>query len=604
MKRNTRIIIAVSSLLVVAGAGITFRILNKPVPEYSSLVVEPAIFIQSVEETGVIDTNVSITYGWEKNGRIIEVSKEVGDMVTRNDIIAALDNRTEVNSLRQAQAQLAAAIARLNEAMAMPTLAQQDIYRARIAQAEASLAQANTELNNIRITVAATVADAVRGVQAAETSLQQTDTVSQVVRDAYNNELNTITAAVPNLRDALTASDNILGIDNTFANDSFKDILGVQNISTLTLSNNQYLRAKSAVQVLEGSISQLSSSPTFSDIDRVRGVMTSAVEDVRVLLQFVRTVLDNTPPIGGLTQTTLVGLQSSITAQANSISAARTSLIAAEQAVTAAKNSSVSKEITVANAKAALETANRVGDQQIASAERVVELRQAALQEAKASFTAFISGPREVDLAALRADISRVTAVVAAAQSAVDDMVLRALTDGTITMLQVSVGETVSPNQNIVTIQSNDRKIEVDISESDIAKVSIDDIAQVELDAYPGVVLNGRVVQIHPAATQISGIVYYKTTLEVDVPDDLDVRPGMTADVKIITEQKDSAIALPRRAVLTRGDGSRYVRILTDGARARYREQTVTVGLSGDNGLVEIVSGLSGGEEVITFIKE
>jgi HlyD family secretion protein len=315
-------------------------------------------------------------------------------------------------------------------------------------------------------------------------------------------------------------------------------------------------------------------------------------------------MLDNTPPVGSLTQSALDGLKSSINVQTNSIAAARSSLSAAEQAVTTAKNSSESKEITLANAKAALETANRVGDQQIASAERVVELRTASISEARASFTAFVAGPREVDLAALRAEISRATSVVAAAQTAVDDMVLRALADGTITMLDVSVGETVSPNQQIVTIQSNDRKIEVDISESDISKVSVGDTARITLDAYDTSELSAKVTSIDPAATEISGVVYYKTTLEVDVPTDLDVRPGMTADVQIITEQKESALVLPRRAVLTRDDGSRYVRVLTDKERVKYNEQTVTVGISGDNGLIEIVSGLSGGEEVITFIEE
>ena len=604
MTKKTKVLSSIGIVVVGVIGVVVYTTVTAPAPEYSAVVVEPTTLIQSVEETGVIDTNVSITYGWETSGRIIEVSKEVGDMVTSTDIIAALDNRTEVNTLRQAQSQLAAAVARLNEAMAMPTIAEQDVYRARIAQAEASLAQATTELENTRITVSANIADAARAVQTAEVALQQTNTVSQAVQDSYVNLLNTIKSLIPNLRDALTASDNILGEDNEFANDSFEDILGVQNIATLSAATNQYVRAVDALRSLEARVAGLPLTPASAEIDATSVLTQTAVREVSSALQAVATMLDNTPPVGSLTQSALDGLKSSINVQTNSIAAARSSLSAAEQAVTTAKNSSESKEITLANAKAALETANRVGDQQIASAERVVELRTASISEARASFTAFVAGPREVDLAALRAEISRATSVVAAAQTAVDDMVLRALADGTITMLDVSVGETVSPNQQIVTIQSNDRKIEVDISESDISKVSVGDTARITLDAYDTSELSAKVTSIDPAATEISGVVYYKTTLEVDVPTDLDVRPGMTADVQIITEQKESALVLPRRAVLTRDDGSRYVRVLTDKERVKYNEQTVTVGISGDNGLIEIVSGLSGGEEVITFIEE
>lgn len=604
MKKRTKIIGSIVTLCALGGSAIVYSRVSAPAPEYSSLVLAPTTFVQSVEETGVIDTQVSITYGWETSGRIIDVTKAVGDMVTTTDIIAKLDNRTELNALRQSQSQFAAAVARLNEALSEPTEAEQDTYRARIAQAEASLAQAQTELQNTRITVAANIADAERTVQKAMTALQQTDTISQAVQDAYDDLVNTMEAIIPSLRDALTEADNILGQDNEFANDDFEDVLGVQDLSSLNIANNQYSRAKTAIRSGEDAIIALPLSATFTDIDSASVTMQSAVRETNTLLQYVLDVLDATPPIGDLSQTELDALKAGMILQKNSITSAKSTLTNATQAVNSAKNSSETNEITLANARAALETANRVGDQQIASAERVEELRYASVEEAKASYAAFVAGPREVDVAALRADVARYNAVVAASQTAVDDMVLRALTDGTITMLDVSIGETVSPNQDIVTIQSDDRKIEVDISESDIAKVSVGDEAMVELDAYDGAQFVARVTMIDPAATEISGVVYYKTTLEVDVQEDIDVRPGMTADVQIITEKKESTLALPRRAVLTRADGSRYVRILTNAERATFDERTVTVGISGDDGLVEILSGVTVGDEVITFIEE
>lgn len=604
MTSKTKRRIIVGSILLAAVLGIVvFASTRQTVPEYSSEVVRAQTFVQSVEETGVIDTQVSITYGWETSGRIVSVTKEVGDMVTSSDIIAELDDRTEVNQLRQAQSQLAGVQARLSEALADPTEEDKAIYEARIAGARASLSQAESDLLNTRTTVAANIADAERTVQKARTALQQTDTVSQSVLDAYSDLVNVLDANVPDVLDAMTAADNILGIDNEFANDEYDDILGVQSLSTLNAATNQYMVARSAVTTVDTTLGTLNESD-LDAIDAAATTMQTAMREVNELLALVLDVLDATPPIGDLSQSELDALQTAIITQKTSITAAKSTLTNSQQAVASAKNATATNEISLEDAIAALQTANRVGDQQIASAELVVEAREATLREAEANYDALLAPPRAVDVAALRADVSRYASAVEAAQTAVDDMVLRALADGTITMLDVSVGETVSPNQDIVTIQSNDRKIEVDISESDIAKIAIGDTAIVMLDAYDDVELSARVTKIDPAATEISGVVYYKTTLEVTVPEDLDVRPGMTADVQIITEEKPDTIALPRRAVLTREDGSRYVRVLTDAERAQFEERTVRVGLSGDDGLVEILSGITAGEEVITFIEE
>jgi HlyD family secretion protein len=605
MKKKTKRIISISAIGVLLIGGFVYSQSNQTVPEYSAILVEPVTFVQSVEETGVIDTQVSITYGWEQSGRVIAVAGEVGAMVSSTDIIARLDDRDELNALRQSRAQYAAASARLSEALAGPTEENKQTYQARVAQAEATLAQADTDLLNTRITVAATIADAERAVTLAENTLQQSDTISQAVQDAYDDLVNTMESVLPNLRDALTESDNILRIDNQFANEDLDELLGVENTGALTAATAQYTKAKNAVRDAEDMVIGLSLTPAFTDVDFASNEVSTAVREINTLLQYVLDTLDATPAVGALSEGELDLLKSGIITEKTSITADKSSMTNAVQAVGSAKNSTESNEINLENAKAALETANRTGDQQVASAERIVELRAAALSEARASYNSLVAPPRDVDVAALRADVSRYSAAVEAAQTQVDDMVLRALADGTITMLDVSVGETVSIGQDIVTIQSDDRKIEVDISESDIAKIAVDDTARIELDAYDGVVLAASVTKIDPAATEISGVVYYKTTLAVDVPEELDVRPGMTADVQIITEEVADSIAVPRRAVLTDADTTEtYVRILTDADTAAYERRPVMVGFSGDDGMVEILSGIELGETVVTFIEE
>jgi len=94
-------------------------------------------------------------------------------------------------------------------------------------------------------------------------------------------------------------------------------------------------------------------------------------------------------------------------------------------------------------------------------------------------------------------------------------------------------------------------------------------------------------------------IVYYKVRVTVEKDSDL-VKPGMTANLTVETATKENALYLPLRAVREE-KGSRYIEIIAAGKTVR---RPVTLGLRGDEGMVEIVSGVSEGEEVITGIKE
>ena len=84
----------------------------------------------------------------------------------------------------------------------------------------------------------------------------------------------------------------------------------------------------------------------------------------------------------------------------------------------------------------------------------------------------------------------------------------------------------------------------------------------------------------------------------------MDIRPGMTANVTVITHRVDGAIVVPQRAILEKNGGDKIVRLLTDSTLGTYTEVPVTIGMRGDDGFTQILSGLSVGQEVVTFIKE
>ena len=94
-------------------------------------------------------------------------------------------------------------------------------------------------------------------------------------------------------------------------------------------------------------------------------------------------------------------------------------------------------------------------------------------------------------------------------------------------------------------------------------------------------------------------MVYYEVTIYLTEPVD-QIRSGMSADISIITEQIKGAILVPSRAILTE-NFEKYTRVL-DGEEVRQR--MLEVGIRGDSGVTQVISGVNVGEEVVITIRE
>ena len=74
----------------------------------------------------------------------------------------------------------------------------------------------------------------------------------------------------------------------------------------------------------------------------------------------------------------------------------------------------------------------------------------------------------------------------------------------------------------------------------------------------------------------------------------------MTANAIITTSQEENVLVIPSRAIIEKNGRGKFVRILEEN---KVREIPIKTGLYGDDGLVEIVSGLEENQEIITYIK-
>ena len=76
----------------------------------------------------------------------------------------------------------------------------------------------------------------------------------------------------------------------------------------------------------------------------------------------------------------------------------------------------------------------------------------------------------------------------------------------------------------------------------------------------------------------------------------------MTANMTILVAKKDNALAVPSTAIIN-NNNNQYVRVIDNPKTKTYHQVQVQTGLQADGGLVEITSGLTDGQEIVTYIK-
>jgi len=166
-------------------------------------------------------------------------------------------------------------------------------------------------------------------------------------------------------------------------------------------------------------------------------------------------------------------------------------------------------------------------------------------------------------------------------------------------------GEMASVASPIVTISGEKGfEIKADIPESDIDKVKIGQKGEATFDAFDSdEIFYFNVSEIEPAATIIQDVVYYKVTFKME-KEDSRIKSGMSTDIDILTSERKNVLAVSNQAVKN-DEGNRYVEVLEmKDEQKTTRKVDVKIGLRGDNGMTEIISGLNEGDEVVTFTKE
>jgi HlyD family secretion protein len=158
-----------------------------------------------------------------------------------------------------------------------------------------------------------------------------------------------------------------------------------------------------------------------------------------------------------------------------------------------------------------------------------------------------------------KAQVVQNEAALRQAQVDLDRTFIRAPVDGVVVGRNVDVGQTVAASlqaPTLFTIAQDLRNMQVDtnVDEADVGRVKVGQTATFTVDSFPGRTFGGEVVQIRKAPLVVQNVVTYDVVVSARNQDQR-LLPGMTANVRIVIEQKDNVMQVPNAALRFRPPG-------------------------------------------------
>lgn len=247
----------------------------------------------------------------------------------------------------------------------------------------------------------------------------------------------------------------------------------------------------------------------------------------------------------------------------------------------------------------------------VAAAQEDLANAQKALASAQATPTTDVDGASAAAAGASAgyADTNTVSAAqrsLASAQANLDQANAKAAgrtvtapSSGSIVELNAKVGATVTGGmimgesdtsggkQCMQIADLSKMKVTVQVGEKDIAKIAVGQSANVTYPAFPDIVSQGTVTAIASVANSDTangggGSATFNVDILIEAPD-ARLKPGMTAEVSVVTEQLDDVVMVPTMALMTEDGEHYYVNVATDDEGKQTRRVKVTVVTQNDD---------------------
>lgn len=253
-------------------------------------------------------------------------------------------------------------------------------------------------------------------------------------------------------------------------------------------------------------------------------------------------------------------------------------------------------------------------DSAVSEAQRAVAAAQEDLNNAKVALAAAqaapttdsdgSTGPSDANananaVSTAQRNLASAQATLEQATAKAAERTVKALSSGNIVELNAKVGATVTGGtimgegdtsggkQCVQIADLSKMKVTVQVGEKDIAKIAVGQSANVTYPAFPDIVSQGTVTAIASVANSDSGSgsggsVTFNVDILIEAPDSR-LKPGMTAEVSVVTEKLDDVVMVPTMALMTEDGEHYYVNLATDSEGKKTRRVKVTVVTQNDN---------------------
>jgi HlyD family secretion protein len=252
----------------------------------------------------------------------------------------------------------------------------------------------------------------------------------------------------------------------------------------------------------------------------------------------------------------------------------------------------------------------RAGVSSNAELDRAIAQRDTAralLEAARQSSAMTDLGPRAEEIRAVEAQVRQMKAALDYAETQLAATEINAPISGTVLQRIVERGEMVSPSAfgesgartSVVALADlDDLQIELDISQTDFARLKMGQRAEIVPEAYPNLKYTGTIVEIAPEANRAKATVQVK--VKVDNPNE-QLRPEMNARVNFLGDEgPKQGTSTPRvlvpKAAVRRSDGNAFVFVVKGN---RVEQRSIRLGEEVGE-FYFVLEGLSGGESTAT----
>jgi|GEM_PF-1349379 len=571
---------------------------------------------QSVTVTGTIQPAQEIDLNFKGAGTIQTMLVDVGDKVNQGEVMAALDTSELQSQADQAAANVDVAEAQLQQTLEGSRPEEITIKEANVRNAETLLKSAEenyqivlesiqednkTAQNNLKNTQNL-LDDAIKNVDNIE---QQNE---QNIKNTIDNNINQVNLVLIDEDSILQNIQEIWDNAQWYKNFNSINFTRTNNINNLlSQANSQRATASLSYQNALLLKDEISSQQAINDTVTYLNTVTQILNNLNAMLY-----QDNADKI--FTATDLSALQGRQTSNETSHNANLANALSLSNALDSTK---ISNQIALDNAQQQITNySNQIstaqdnitqtelnGKTRLQTAQDQLNnaIDQLDIQRANLDLTK--SGPTPAAVAVAQAQVRAAQASYNTVLTQIENQKIIAPVTGTITQVNAEPGEQSNSANPIIQLHSDaEYEITADIAETDIDKIDIGDKAEITFDALTKLdVFEGTVTFIDPAATTIQGVVYYQTKVILDA-DDNRIKPGMTANIEVITAEQDQVLTVPNQSVKT-VDGKTVVDILINEDKDEIETREVVTGTRG-NTHIEVITGVTESDRVIILINE